>query len=40
MAKKDGKVLNVSPEDPLWARLAKSAFSFWGNPEDEIYDGL
>ena len=34
------KVLNLSPEDLLWARLAESAFSFWDNPEDAIYDGL
>jgi len=40
MAKKDGKVFNVSPEDLLWARLAESAFGFWDNPEDEIYDEL
>jgi len=40
MAKKDGKVFNVSPEDLLWARLAESAFGFWDNPEDKIYDEL
>jgi len=34
------KVLNISPEDLLWARLAESAFGFWDNPEDEIYDEL
>lgn len=34
------KVLKLSPEDLLWARLAESAFSFWDNPEDEIYDEL
>jgi hypothetical protein len=34
------KVLKLSPEDLLWARLAKSAFTFWDNPEDEIYDEL
>ncbi len=34
------KVLNLSPEDLLWARLAESAFSFWDNPEDAIYDEL
>ena len=32
------KVLNLSPEDLLWARLAESAFGLWDNPEDEIYD--
>ena len=34
------KVLKLSPEDLLWARLAESAFSFWDNPEDEIYNKL
>ena len=34
------KALKVSPEDLLWARLAESAFSFWDNPEDEIYNEL
>ena len=34
------KVFNLSPEDLLWARLAESAFGFWDNPEDEIYDEL
>lgn len=34
------KALKVSPEDLLWARLAESAFSFWDNPEDAIYDEL
>ncbi len=34
------KVLKLSPEDLSWARLAESAFSFWDNPEDEIYDEL
>jgi hypothetical protein len=34
------KVLNLSPEDLLWARLAESAFNFWDNPEDAIYDDL
>jgi hypothetical protein len=34
------KVLKLSPEDLLWARLAESAFTFWDNPEDEIYDEL
>ena len=34
------KVLKLSPEDLLWARLAESAFNFWDNPEDEIYDEL
>lgn len=34
------KVLKLSPEDLLWARLAESAFGFWDNPDDEIYDEL
>lgn len=34
------KALKVTPEDLLWARLAASAFSFWDNPEDAIYDSL
>ena len=34
------KALDVTPEDLLWARLAESSFSFWDNPEDEIYDEL
>lgn len=34
------KVLKLSPEDLLWARLAESAFNFWDNPEDKIYDEL
>ena len=34
------KALEVTPEDLLWARLAESSFSFWDNPEDEIYDEL
>lgn len=34
------KVLKLSPEDLLWARLAESAFDFWDNPEDAIYDAL
>lgn len=34
------KVLKLSPEDLLWARLAESAFNFWNNPQDEIYDEL
>ena len=34
------KVLKLSPENLLWAWLAESAFSFWDNPEDAIYDEL
>ncbi|MCZ6449688.1 MAG: hypothetical protein O6918_02300 [Deltaproteobacteria bacterium] len=34
------KALDVTPEDLLWARLAEPSFSFWDNPEDQIYDEL
>lgn len=34
------KALRVDPEDLLWARLAESSFSFWDNPEDQIYDEI
>jgi hypothetical protein len=34
------RALNLSPEDLLWARLAESAFDFWDNPDDQIYDEL
>lgn len=34
------KVLKLSPEDLLWARLAESAFNFWDNPEDAIQRAL
>ena len=32
--------LKVSPEDLAWTRLAESAFTFWDNPEDAIYDNI
>ena len=32
--------LKFSPDDIAWARLAESAFDFWNNPEDAIYDQL
>ncbi len=32
--------LKISPEDIAWPRLAESAFEFWNNPEDAIYDTL
>ena len=34
------KALKAGPEDLLWARLAESAFSFWDNAADDIYDEL
>ncbi len=32
--------LGVSPEDLAWLHAAESAFDFWNNPEDEVYDRL
>jgi hypothetical protein len=32
--------LKVKVEDISWLRAAESAFDFWGNPEDAIYDDL
>jgi hypothetical protein len=32
--------LKISVEDLAWTRLAESAFEFWNNPEDAIYDQL
>ena len=32
--------LKFSLEDVAWSRLAESAFDFWNNPEDAIYDRL
>jgi hypothetical protein len=32
--------LNVTAPDLAWARLAESAFGFWDNSEDAIYDSL
>lgn len=34
------QLLKVSPDDLAWTRLAESAFEFWNNPEDAIYDRL
>ena len=33
-------LLSISPEDYGWLRLAESAFEFWNNEEDAIYDRL
>ncbi|OGP56698.1 MAG: hypothetical protein A2V67_13035 [Deltaproteobacteria bacterium RBG_13_61_14] len=30
----------IGPEDLEWLKAAEQAFSFWDNPEDEIYDAL
>jgi hypothetical protein len=32
--------LKFSPDDVAWSRLGESAFEFWNNPEDAIYDQL
>lgn len=32
--------LKISPDDAAWAKLAESAFEFWENPDDAIYDTL
>ena len=32
--------LKISPDNLDWTRLAESAFAFWDNAEDAIYDKL
>jgi hypothetical protein len=32
--------LKISPEEIAWTRAAESAFEFWDNPEDAVYDSL
>jgi hypothetical protein len=32
--------LKIKVEDIGWLRAAESAFDFWDNPEDAIYDDL
>jgi hypothetical protein len=32
--------LKVKPEDLAWLRAAESAFAFWDNPDDAIYDHI
>jgi hypothetical protein len=32
--------LKISQDDFAWTRLAETAFEFWNNPEDAIYDNL
>ncbi len=34
------KLLKLSAEDIGLLKVAESAFRFWENPEDQIYDGL
>ncbi|RLC98063.1 MAG: hypothetical protein DRI77_05915 [Chloroflexi bacterium] len=33
-------LLNISSEDYGWLKIAESAFEFWDNEEDAIYDQL
>jgi len=33
-------VLNISSEDYGWLRASESAFEFWDNEEDAVYDRL
>ena len=33
-------LLRLSPEDVLSLKAAERSFSFWNNPQDEIYDRL
>ncbi len=32
--------LKISTDDLAWSKLAESAFDFWDNPDDAIYDDL
>ena len=32
--------LKISLDDAAWAKLAESAFAFWHNRDDAIYDTL
>lgn len=32
--------LKIPPEEIAWAKVAESAFDFWDNPEDAVYDTL
>lgn len=32
--------LGITPEDLGWLKATESAFGFWENPEDEVYDHL
>jgi hypothetical protein len=34
------RYLKIAPDDLAWSKLAESAFAFWDNPEDAIYDKL
>jgi len=33
-------LLNISSEDYGWLKIAESAFEFWDNEEDAVYDRL
>jgi len=32
--------LKIKPEDLAWLKASESAFDFWDNPEDAVYDHL
>jgi len=34
------RALKISADDLAWSKLGESAFAFWDNPEDAIYDNL
>ena len=34
------KRLKIQPDDLAWLELSASAFGFWDNPDDAIYDRL
>jgi hypothetical protein len=34
------KHLKISPDEVAWAKAAESAFDFWDNPDDPVYDTL
>jgi len=34
------QTLKISADDLAWPKLGESAFAFWDNPDDAIYDNL
>lgn len=32
--------LKIAPQDLAWLKASESAFDFWDNPEDAVYDHL
>ena len=34
------ELLNLSKEDWDWLKISEQSFTFWDNPEDEIYNEL